>query len=211
MATVGLDWDETGSDADEGAATKATEITVTVTAENGYDDHDYTFSASRMNPVGNDLMASDFMAEAPAGTEITEDFGQIDQFSVNVAEAAEELRFTVTLEDSDKQELLVEIDDDEVTPSDRKGGDGAHEQRYEVELDDGANTIDLTVTSEDGEDRSYQLVVRRGQAPRPTNATLSALALSGVTLSPTFVAGDAEVHGECAEHFRFDYSHSNEE
>ena len=136
VATVGLDWDETGSSDDEGAATKATEITVTVTAENGYNDHDYTFSASRMNPVGNDLVADDFTVEAPSGSEITADIGEIDRFTVNVAEAADELTFTVTLEDIDKQELLVEIDGDEVTPSDSKRADGAHEQRYEVELDD---------------------------------------------------------------------------
>ena len=186
VATVGLDWDETGSKDDEGAATKATEITVTVTAENGYDDHDYTFSASRMNPVGNDLVADDFMVEAPSGSEITADIGEIDRFTVNVAEAAEELTFTVTLEDIDKQELLVEIDGDEVTPSDSKRADGAHEQRYEVELKDAANIIDLTVTSEDEVEQSYQVVVRRDA--RSGDKTLKALSLSAGTLSPAFTA-----------------------
>ena len=185
VATVDLDWNKTGT-ADEGAAAKATEITVSVTAENGYDDHDYTFSASRMNPVGNDLLASDLMVEAPAGAEITTDFGQIDQFSVNVAEDVDELTFTVNLEDIEKQVLMVSMGGDEVMPSDRKSADGADEQRYEVELDDGANRIDLMVTSEDEVERPYQLVVRRGQAPRPTDATLTALALSGVTLSSAF-------------------------
>ena len=149
VATVGLDWDETGSSDDQGAAAKATEITVTVTAENGYDDHDYTFSASRMNPVGNDLLASDFVVEAPAGSEVVAAFGQIDQFTVNVAEKADELTFTVELEDIEKQVLTVSMGGDEVEPSDRKRADRADEQRYEVELDDGANTIDLMVTSED--------------------------------------------------------------
>ena len=186
VATVGLDWDETGSADDQGAAAKATEITVSVTAENGYDDHDYTFSASRMNPVGNDLVADDFMVEAPAGTQITKAFGQIDQFTVNVAEAADELTFTVTLQDIDKQVLMVSMDGDEVTPSDSKRADGAHEQRYEVELADGANTIDLMVTSEDEEERSYQLVVRRDA--RSSDAALSALSLSAGTLSPAFNA-----------------------
>ena len=139
-----------------------------------------------MNPVGNDLVADDFTVEAPSGSEITTAFGQIDQFTVNVAEKADELTFTVTLQDIDKQELLVEIDGDEVTPSDRKRADGAHEQRYEVELDDGSNRIDLMVTSEDGVERSHQLVVRRDA--RSSDAALKALSLSAGTLSPAFNA-----------------------
>ncbi len=185
VATVGLDWDKTGSK-DEGAATKATEITVTVTAENGYDDHDYTFSASRTNPVGFDLLASDFMVEAPSGSEITKAFGQIDQFTVNVAEKADELTFTVELEDIEKQVLMVSMGGDEVEPSNRKRADRADEQRYEVELDDGATIIDLMVTSEDNEEQSYQLIVRRDA--RSGDATLKALSLSDGGLSPAFDA-----------------------
>ena len=185
VATVGLDWDKTGSK-DEGAATKATEITVTVTAENGYDDHDYTFSASRTNPVGFDLLASDFMVEAPSGADVVAAFGQIDQFTVNVAEKADELTFTVELEDIEKQVLMVSMDGDEVEPSNRKRADRADEQRYEVELDDGATIIDLMVTSEDDEEQSYQLIVRRDA--RSGDATLKALSLSAGTLSPAFNA-----------------------
>ena len=185
VATVGLDWDKTGSK-DEGAATKATEITVTVTAENGYDDHDYTFSASRTNPVGFDLLASDFMVEAPAGSDVVAAFGQIDQFTVNVAEKADELTFTVELEDIEKQVLMVSMGGDEVEPSNRKRADRADEQRYEVELEDGANTIDLMVTSEDDEEQSYQLIVRRDA--RSGDANLKALSLSDGTLSPAFNA-----------------------
>ena len=87
VATVDLGWNKTGSK-DEGEDPMETEITVSVTAENGYDDHDYTFSASRMNPVGFDLLASDFVVEAPAGSDVVAAFGQIDQFTVNVAEKA---------------------------------------------------------------------------------------------------------------------------
>ena len=75
---------------------------------------------------------------------------------------------------------------DEVKPSDRKRADGADEQRYEVDLDDGANTIDLMVTSEDEIERSYQLVVRRDA--RSSDATLQDLSLSAGTLSPAFNA-----------------------
>ena len=69
--------------------------------------------------------------------------------------------FTVQLEDIEKQALMVSVDGDEVMPSNRKRADDADEQRYEVELDDGANTIDVMVTSEDDVERDYQLIVRR--------------------------------------------------
>ena len=184
VATVEPDFNKTGSD-NEGMV-KATEITVSVTAENGYNDEDYTYMVYRAAPVGNDLLASDFMVEAPTGTEITRAFGQIDQFTVNVAEKADELTFTVELEDIEKQVLMVSMDGDEVMPSDRKRADRTDEQRYEVELEDGANTIDLMVTSEDEVERSYQVVVRRDA--RSSDAALSALSLSAGTLSPAFSA-----------------------
>ena len=71
------------------------------------------------------------------------------------------LVFTVHLEDIEKQGLMVSMGGDEVTPSDRKRADHPDRQRYEVELEDGANTIDLMVTSEDDVERPYQLIVRR--------------------------------------------------
>ena len=164
VATVEPDYNETGSD-DEGEV-KETEITVSVTAENGYNDTDYTYMVYRAAPVGNMLIARDFSVEAPANGEIREDLGIVDQFTINVAEAATELDFTVTLEDSDKQVLLVEMGGDEVEASDRKRTDGAHESRYELTFAASrAITVDLTVTSEDEVDRLYQLVVRRGAGP----------------------------------------------
>ncbi len=51
VATVELDYNETGSE-DEGTDPKGTEITVSVTAENGYDDTDYMYTYYRSNPVG---------------------------------------------------------------------------------------------------------------------------------------------------------------
>ena len=170
VATVEPDYNETGSD-DEGEV-KATEITVSVTAENGYNDTDYTYMVYRAAPVGNTLIAGDFSVEAPANGVIREDLGIVDQFTINVAEAATELDFTVTLEDSDKQALLVEMGGDEVEASDRKRTDGAHESRYELTfVASRAITVDLTVTSEDEVDRLYQLVVRRGAAPGNNPAT----------------------------------------
>ena len=168
VATVDLDWNKTGTDG-EGMGPKETEITVSVTAENGYDDHDYSFSAFRMDPVGNTLMAGDFDVEDPLRAAVRSDRGRIDQFTVNVAEDVEELTFTVNLEDIEKQKLAVtDNDGEDVDAADRKRSDGVDEMRYVVALDDGANTIGLTVTSEDDEPREYQLVVRREDTPTVT-------------------------------------------
>ena len=164
----------------------ATEITVTVTAANGYNDHDYSFSVSRANPVGNSLAADDFDVEDPADAEVANAFGTVDKFTVNVAEAATDMTFTVTLKDIDKQDLVVELGGKKQEPASREDDDDAHEQRYEVELDDRANTIDLMVTSEDEVERSYQMVVRRDA--RSADAALKALSLSTGTLSPAFNA-----------------------
>ena len=167
----------------------ATEITVTVTAANGYNDHDYSFSVSRANPVGNSLAAGDFDVEDPADARVAHAFGRVDRFTVNVAEAATDMTFTVTLEDIDKQDLVVEFGGKEQDPASREDDDDDNELRYEVELSTGANTIDMMVTSEDGEDREHQLVVRRDA--RSDDATLKALSLSAGTLSPAFNAGTA--------------------
>ena len=189
VATVGLGYNKTGS-ADEGADPKGTVITVSVTAENGYNDEDETFTYYRSNPVGNTLVASDFDVEDPATAEIEADRGVIDQFTVNVAEDAEKLTFTVTLEDTETQGLVVMMGGDAVDVADRKTNDGAHEMRYELTLAAGANTVDLTVTSEDDVEKDYQLVVRRADAPALSDdATLSALSLSEGTLSPAFASG----------------------
>ena len=160
VATVDLDYNATGS-ATDGAGPRETVVMVSVTAQNGYDDHDYTFSASRMDPVGNFLTERDFTVEEPSTRVFASGGGVIDVFETGVAEDVNELTFTVDLEDIEKQVLLVSMDGDEVMPSDRKRADGAHEQRYEVALAAGANTIELTVTSEDNVARTYQLIVRR--------------------------------------------------
>ena len=61
-ATVTLDRDRTpaagGPDAPANA-TKTTNLTIWVTGANGYDDHAYTFTADRTNPVGNELVTGE--------------------------------------------------------------------------------------------------------------------------------------------------------
>ena len=54
-----LDYNRTGS-TDEGEADENT-LTVLVTAENGYDDHEYTLLVSRAAPVGNEMTTAHFL------------------------------------------------------------------------------------------------------------------------------------------------------
>ena len=61
---------------------------------------------------------------------------------------------------------------------------------YQVDLQVGSNTISVKVTAEDGTTtQTYTVTVTRAAPPASSDASLSGLSLSGVTLSPTF-AGD---------------------
>ena len=57
-----------------------------------------------------------------------------------------------------------------------------------VSLDEGANTIRVVVTAEDGTPTTYTVTVTRdtADAPLSSDATLSSLRLSGITLNPPF-------------------------
>ena len=174
-------------DPTDGTDPGETTIEITVTADNGYHDAVYTLTGvKRTNPAGNSLVARDFDVEDPADAEVEKAPGRVDQFTINVDEATTDLTFTVTLEDIDKQDLVVELGGKKQEPASRDDDDDDNEVRYEVELSAGANTIDLMVTSEDGEDREHQLVVRRDG--RSSDATLSDLRLSAGELSPDFDA-----------------------
>ena len=171
-------------DPTDGTDPGETTIEITVTADNGYHDAVYTLTGvKRTNPAGNSLVARDFDVEDPADARVEDAFG-VDQFTINVDEATTDLTFTVTLEDIDKQDLVVELGGKKQEPASRDDDDHDNEVRYEVEISAGANIIDLMVTSEDGEDREHQLVVRRDG--RSGDATLSDLSLSAGALSPAF-------------------------
>ena len=72
-----------------------------------------------------------------------------------------------------------------ITPTDAD----ANRAGDQVNLDVGSNTISVKVTAEDGATRTYTVTVTRAAPPASSDASLSGLSLSGVTLTPTF-AGD---------------------
>ena len=129
-----------------------TEITVRVTAANGYNDHDYTFSAARTAPVGN-------------AAEITVNAGSAVTFANGVG--------TATI-DAAATEAAIAVDLTEgQTVKASSGSDGLTGVAGEVDATIitftvatavGQTTVKVTVTSEDGVDN-----VRTVNVVRPSS------------------------------------------
>ena len=151
------------------ATAASTEITVMVTAENGYNDHDYTFSVSRDNPVGNvpDGLAVDddddgtveevvFSATATVwpltaveGTtvEITFDFKTVDYPDDHALAGDAMWCQTATVTDAG-EDLTAE-------PAER--GDPCDGMRFDVDMPetvDHERDLTVIIMSEDGEPRT---------------------------------------------------------
>jgi hypothetical protein len=163
-----LDYNATDGD-DPGGTPPDTEITVMVIAENGYNDHDYTFSVSRANPEDNEpegLTATDDDTEtteavgftatetvwtlnAVAGTtvEIAFDFKTVD-YPADHARAGDAMWCqTATVTDAGT----------DLDAKDAARGDECDGMRFDVDMPATAtHERDLTVriTSEDGEVRT---------------------------------------------------------
>ncbi|MDE2794489.1 MAG: carboxypeptidase regulatory-like domain-containing protein [Gemmatimonadota bacterium] len=167
-ATCNLEANETG-DAEIGTAMENT-ITVTVTAENGYDDHVYSVVVARADPVGNTLAAANIQldsagtagrAAADAGTDAFTFTTYDEATSANLIfgltvlgdEANENAycaqRVSVKPTGGNTLDAMAD-DDDDVCPDTRYNLSAA--------ASPGAS-YDVTVTSEDGVDKVYNLRV----------------------------------------------------
>ncbi len=145
-------------------------ITVEVTAEDGVSDQTYTVTVTREAP------ASDATLSALALSRIT----------LDPAFAAETSAYAATVD--------YAVDETAVTPTTSHGGagyviklGGVLDADGTLPLAQGDNVITVEVTAEDGvSDQTYTVTVTR-EAPA-SDATLSALALSRITLDPAFAA-----------------------
>ena len=157
-----LDYNETGS-GETGDA--STDITVMVTAENGYNDHTYTFSVSRANPEDN-------LPEGLAATDNDDATTETVGFTASntvwtlsaVAGTTQEIVFDFKTVDYPADHPLsgdamwcqtAEVTDagTDLTAKDAARGDECDGMRYDVEMPATAtHERDLTVkiTSEDG-------------------------------------------------------------
>ena len=192
-----------------GGVGEDTDIIVTVRPESGTDaNKNYTITVYRESgPVLSDIatlaaegLSLDDSAEVdvpltpgfvPGTTEYTASVGNAVGFVTVEAAAAGAPGATAEIMPADQNSLLV-------------GEGAAAVQAHEVYLTAGAHTpITVTVTAENGSTNTYTVMVYRDRASASTDATLSALSLDGVSLSPTFdpetTAYDARVRYDVSE------------
>ena len=146
-------------------------IAVEVTAEDGQTKQIYTVTVTRAGSAAATLSALSL-----SGVTLTPAFASgTTAYTASVANSATET--TVMASASDANASV------EVTPED------ADDQTFgdQVALAVGETTISVAVTAQDGETtQTYTVAVTRAGS---VDATLSALSLSGVTLTPAFASG----------------------
>ena len=161
-------------------------VTIEVTAEDGQTAKTYTVTVTRAAPpASNDATLSGL---ALSGI----DFGAFDPaITEYAAEAANDVTETT------------------VTPATNHDGatyvvklDGVADADGTVALAVGENAVTIEVTAEDGQTaKTYTVTVTRAAPPLSGDATLSGLALSGITLAfdPAITAYTAEVANDVTE------------
>ena len=150
-------------------------ITVEVTAEDDSTTRTYTATVTRAEPPTPEL-SDDATLNALTLSGI--DFGTFDSttssYTAQVANSVSQTTLTPTVSDSGASYVV-------------KLG-GVEDDDREISLAVGSNVITIEVTAEDGETtRTYTVTVTRAEPPS-TDASLSALTLSGVDFG-TFASG----------------------
>ena len=114
-------------------------------------------------------------------------------YTGTAAHAVSQTTVTPTLNDANAS--LAYLDGDDMALADADPNTDGHQ----VDLDVGENVIRVKVTAEDTTTvRTYQVTVTRASANASTDATLSDLTLSGVTLNPGFASTTSTYTGTVA-------------
>ena len=169
--TCELDYNRTGT---PGLPARETTLTVTVTAENDYDDHIYSVVVARANPVGNELF-SDMVRRHNADDTYTDadGYGTFDEpYTLQTdSAAASSLRLHVDLQHlgvpdlnaACAQSLIVKDNaDKEVEAEADAKGDICEDERYTLSVAEGGSRYTLRVFSEDGVEKVHHLALSRG-------------------------------------------------
>ena len=164
-----------------------TDITVTVTAEDGsMTTPPYTIAVYRES---GPVLGDDATLDADAGLslsgvedDLTPPFDPgITEYTTSVANTVDFVNVTAATDEDNAGAML------DIMPADQNlltTGAGVGHQVY---LTAGARTaITVTVTAENGSTNTYTIMVYRQRATPSTDATLSALSLDEVSLSPDF-------------------------
>ena len=144
-------------------------VTLTMTAANGYDDHVYTVTVVRQNPMDHTLALTSITVE-PGGTLGEGDDGsQTDPYVITTDSAVSSVTVHFNLgqygtRDARNQycaqSLVVEeANDEEVDANTDEPDDVCENERYTLPVADGA--YKLNMTSEDDKPRVYYLVVKK--------------------------------------------------
>ena len=146
-------------------------ITVVVTAQDGETTQTYTVTVTRVGSADASLSALSL-----SGVTLTPAFASgTTAHTASVGYAVAETTVTATASDANASV--------EVTPGDADDGLSGNQ----VALVVGETTISVEVTAQDGETTTtYTVTVNRAES---ADATLSALSLRGVTLTPAFPSG----------------------
>ena len=164
-----------------GAAARETMITVMVTAENGYDDHAYTFGVSRTNPVDNVLGRDEILNQAGAQAGGSGGDGQTagNPWQVTTAGAdSTAITLTFNLEEVGSgddaicgQSIAVKINGGAAQDSIAGGdGDACAGEQYRLSTGTSGTVYEITVTSQDGKAKKYYINVAKGTDPAENNA-----------------------------------------
>ena len=188
-----LDADKTDDETGEAAAgPMENTITVTVTAENGYDDHVYSTVVSVAAPVGATLAAANIDATDSEGNDLTVDGGTDGALTLanamTLATAEGETRVNVVfgltvLGDPEESNAycaqvvaVTPLNGNALTAEDDDDDDVCEGTRYTLTVPTGGQVYEIDVTSEDDVTVTRHLRVTRGggtdanQAPEVTAA-----------------------------------------
>ena len=148
-----------------------TTISVEVTAQDGLTTRTYMVTVTRAGSADAILSALSL-----SGVTLTPAFASgTTRYTASVAHWVTETTVTASASDANASVEVTPEDADDQTPGDQ------------VNLAVGETTISVEVMAQDGETtRTYTVTVTRAGS---ADATLSALSLSGVTLSPAFATG----------------------
>ena len=134
----------------------------------------YVVTVTRAAPASDDASLAEL---GLSGIELSPAFsGDVYAYSASVTTDVDET--TVTAEASDDKATVS------IAPADADDTTDGHQ----VKLSEGANTITVTVTAEDGQTTQEYVVTVTRAGPPSSDATLAALSLSDIELSPAFNA-----------------------
>ena len=165
-------------------------ITVQVTAEDDKATQTYTVTVTREQPATSEQLSNDASLSALALSGI--DFGTFDSTTAS---------YTVSVPNRVLQTTVSVTPNHSAATYAIKLG-GVTDDDGVIALSVGSNVITAEVTAEDGESTEIYSVAVTREAPLSTDATLSALTLSGIdfgTFDPATTSYDAEVANDVAE------------